>query len=246
MVSYTNRNNNSFNKSPKTHLKMKSVKLALAGILSFFITASAYAQTAEEIVGKHVEVIGGAEAWKKVTSIKREATMSVQGTDVLVKSTTLHNKGSKEEISVSAMGWEGFYIATPTKGWKFEPWSGQTAADAMTADEVNERQDGLDAQGSLVDYKAKGHTVELAGKETVDGTECFKLKLTLKSGNTRTLFIDSKTYYAIKIVSLVKLNGAEVEQSSSLSNFKKLPEGIVVAMSATRATPGGDAEMSFY
>jgi hypothetical protein len=224
---------------------MKSLKLFLVALTAIAFSFSSYAQTADEIVAKHIEAIGGAEAWKKITSIKREATMSVQGMDVLVKSTIVHGKGSREDISISSMGWDGYYIATPTKGWKFEPWSGQTAADAMTADEIADRQDGLDAQGSLIDYKAKGHSVELVGKENVDGTECFKLKLTLKSGNTRTLFIDPKTYYSIKIISLVKVNGTETEVPSSLSNFKKLPEGIVVAMSATRVTPGGDAEMSF-
>jgi hypothetical protein len=224
---------------------MKSLKLSLVALMAMTLAFNSYAQTADEIVAKHIEAIGGAEAWRKITSIKREANMSVQGMDVLVRSTIVHGKGSREDISISSMGWDGYYIATPTKGWKFEPWSGQTAADAMTADEVADRQDGLDAQGSLIDYKTKGHSVELVGKENVDGTECFKLKLTLKSGNTRTLFIDPKTYYAIKIISVIKVNGTETEVPSSLSNFKKLPEGIVVAMSATRVTPGGDAEMSF-
>jgi hypothetical protein len=224
---------------------MKSLKLSLFAMLLLTFAFKSYAQTADEIVVKHIEAIGGAEAWKKITSIKREGTMSVQGMDVLVKNTIVHGKGNREDISISSMGWDGYYIATPTKGWKFEPWSGQTAADAMTADEVADKQDGLDAQGSLIDYKTKGHSVELVGKENIDGTECFKLKLTLKSGSTRTLFIDPKTYYTIKTISVQKINGAETEAPSSLSNFKKLPEGIVVAMSATRVTPGGDAEISY-
>jgi hypothetical protein len=224
---------------------MKSLKLYLVALIGLSGSFAANAQTADEIVNKHIEAIGGAEAWKKITSIKREGTMSVQGMDVAVKNTIVHGKGSREDISVSAMGWDGYYITTTDKGWKFEPWSGQTAAEAMTADEVNDRQDGLDAQGSLIDYKTKGHTVELAGKENIEGTECFKLKLSLKSGSSRTLFIDPKTFYAIKIISLIKVNGTETEMPSSLSNFKKLPEGIVVAMNSTRLTPGGDAEISF-
>jgi hypothetical protein len=224
---------------------MKSYKFCLVALAALISLLGAHAQTADEIVNKHIEAIGGAEAWKKITSIKREGTMSVQGLDVVVKNVIVHGKGNREDISVSSMGWDGYFISTPSKGWKYEPWNGKTAPEAMTADEVADAADGLDAQGNLVDYKAKGHTVELLGKETVDGSECFKLKLMLKSGNSRTYFIDPKTFYTIKIVRLIKVNGMETEQSSSLSNFKKLPEGIVVAMNATRPTPGGEADISF-
>ena len=40
--------------------------------------------------------------------------------------------------------------------------------------------------GPLIDYKAKGHTVELLGKDKVEGTDCYKLKVTLKNGDVRT------------------------------------------------------------
>ena len=58
------------------------------------------------------------------------------------------------------------------------PFQGQTAPEAKTAEELAEAQDNLDAQGELIDYAAKGHKVELIGKEDVEGTECFKLKVT--------------------------------------------------------------------
>ena len=54
---------------------------------------------------------------------------------------------------------------------------------------MKESVDQYDTQGSLVDYKAKGHSVEYLGKEDVEGTEAHKLKLTHKSGKTETMFL---------------------------------------------------------
>jgi hypothetical protein len=85
-----------------------------------------------------------------------------------------------------------------------------------------------------LDYKEKGHTVELAGKETIDGVECYKLNVTLKGGRKQTLFIDTQKYNVVRIISTAKVNGQEVEQTVSFSNFQKLPEGIVVPMTITQ------------
>jgi hypothetical protein len=122
---------------------------------------------------------------------------------------------------------------TPAAGWGFMPFNGQTKPEPVTEDQVKEGADQLDAQGTLVDYKTKGHTVNLLGKEDIDGVETFKMQLTQKSGKTETLFIDPKTYYIIRMISKVKANGQEVDQTTNLSNYKKLPEGIVVPMSIT-------------
>ncbi len=210
---------------------MKTLKLLSLFVVTAFSIATVKAQTADEIVNKHIEAIGGMENWKKVNSVVLTGTMSVQGMSLDVITTVLHNKGSRQDIN--AMGMNNYQILTPTAGWSFFPIQGQQAPEAMTADDVKEGQTDLDAQGSLIDYKAKGHTVELIGKEDVDGTECFKLKLALKTGKTETYFIDPKTYYIVKSVSIKKANGQEAEVSTGLSNYQKLPEGIVIPMSVS-------------
>ncbi|ULQ54922.1 hypothetical protein KJS94_09755 [Flavihumibacter rivuli] len=210
---------------------MKLVKFALAGIVTLMSVLTVQAQSADEIVDKHIAAIGGKDNWKKVNSVVTEGNLTVQGADVTVVSTVLNGKGARQDISV--MGMTGYTIITPSAGWNYMPFQGQTKAEPATEEMVKESADQLDAQGVLIDYKAKGHSVEYLGKEDVDGTECFKLKVTHKSGKTDTYFIDPATYYMLRSITKQKANGQEVEVTTNFSNFQKLPEGIVVPMSIT-------------
>ncbi len=207
---------------------MKRIVFSLLLVAAAFISK---AQTADEIVSKHIEAIGGADAWRKVTSIRQEGTMQVQGADVTVARTVLHGKGTRQDISLGGMN--GYSIMTPTAGWNFMPFQGQTQPEPMTAEDIKEGQQDMDAQDELVDYKDKGTTVELLGKDDVDGTECYKLLVTFKSGKSESLFIDPASYHIIRQVAKQKANGQEMDITTNFSNYQKLPEGIVVAMSVT-------------
>ena len=210
---------------------MKLIRRSAIAILAMLVSVFTFAQTAEEIVAKHIEAVGGAAAWKKVNSIYYEGKMTVQGAEINVTITALNGKGSRQNISV--MGMTGYQIVTPTAGWNFMPFQGQTTAEPMTADELKQSADDLDVQGKLIDYKSKGHSVEYLGKDDVEGTECFKLKITTKAGNVETVYIDPKSYYIVRSVVKRTANGQESDVQSDLSNFQKLPEGIVVPFSIT-------------
>jgi len=207
---------------------MKAFKLLFVAAAGLFFTASATAQTADEVVKNHLTAIGGADNWKKVNSMVMEASVSAGGTDVPITISRVHNKAMKQEYTV--MNMTGYTIITSEGGWNFNPFQGQTKPEPMTADELKVGMDGLDLQGELVDYTAKGHKIELQGKEDVDGTECYKLKLTRKSGRESTMFIDPKTWYCIRETSKVTVNGQEINQTVNMSNFTKLPEGIVMPL----------------
>ena len=216
------------------------MKKFFLSILTIATVGFTYAQTADEIVNKHIEAIGGADAWKKVNSMVTTGTLKVQGAEIPISLTVLNGKGSRQDITV--MGMPGYQIVTPTQGWKFMPFQGQKEVEPITADDLKEAQDELDVQGSLVDYKTKGHTVELLGTDDVDGVDAFKLKETLKSGKTQTIFIDPKTYYIIRVISKQKANGNEVDVTTNLNNYQKLPEGIMVPLSI--GLPSGEMVIS--
>jgi hypothetical protein len=76
----------------------------------------------------------------------------------------------------------------------------------------------------------------------MDGTECFKFKITDKSGEETTYFLDASSYLTIKQTSKIKADGKEMENSTLFSNYKKLPEGILYPM--TIGGGWGDAEYS--
>lgn len=216
---------------------MKNLSVALFTLLSF-VTLSVKAQTADEVIDKHIEAMGGKDKLTTLKSVRMETNLSVQGMDIPVIITRVHNVGQR--VDISAMGMDGYIINTTTNGWSYMPFMGQSAAEAMPEDQVKEGQDGLDIQGSLLNYKDKGHSVTLVGKEDVDGTECFKLKLVTKAGKERTYFIDPKNYYILRAITKGVVNGQEMEVSQNFGDYKKTEDGYVFPYTIGGAFGQGD------
>jgi hypothetical protein len=210
----------------QTNAKMKLGKGLL--LLFTFFTCRLFGQTADDIIDKHIKAIGGLDAWKKVQTMKLAGVVDQNGTEINVDLVVDHNKGSKQIVSFA--GLQGYTILTPTGGWNFYPWQGQLKPEAMTAEDVKESQDNLDAQTPLIDYKAKGHTVEYVGMDDYEGTDCYKVKLTEKSGKVVTYYIDPSNYFIIHSITRTKANGVENENKATYSNYQKLPEGIWLPM----------------
>jgi hypothetical protein len=219
---------------------MKSLSLLfLAGAL--LAGTAVKAQTVEEIIKKHNDAVGGVDAWKKVNSIKYTGNINANGQEIGVVKTILAGKGTRQDIEV--MGMKGYSIITPTAGWSFFPFgNGQTKPEPMTADDLKQSKDEMDIMDELMTYTTKGAKVEYVGKDDVDGTECFKLKYTDKDGQVTTMFIDPTNYYTIRQIQKIKANGQEQEATLNMSNFQKLPEGIVVPM--TMGTGNGDVKIT--
>lgn len=208
---------------------MNILKTSGLAFLMMATTVASFAQTAEEIVKKHLDAIGGEAAWKKVNAIKYTGVVSVQGMEIPVIRTIENGKGMRMDLTI--MGTQNYMIVTTTDGWVFFPVRQQQKPEPLTADQVKQAQSEIDAQGELVDYKAKGNKIEFLGKDDVEGTAVLKLKLTNKDGEEKTLYFDASNYYLIREVEKVKADGKEMDATTNYGNYQKLPEGITVAMS---------------
>jgi len=190
---------------------------------------TATAQTADDIIQKHLTAIGGLDNWKKLTSVKMTGSINAGGIEIPVTMTTLQGKAQRAEYTVNGM--TGYRIVTNTDGWDYNPMQGQQKPQAMTAEDVKQAQSDLDMQGPLVDYQAKGNKVAYLGKDEVEGTDCYKLKVAYPNGKEETYYIDASNYYHIRSVEKIQANGKEEEVTSNYGNYQKLPEGIVWPMS---------------
>ncbi len=214
---------------------MKKLLILFIAILAT-ATYKTQAQTADEIIKKHLDAIGGVDNWRKLNTMKTTGTMNMQGKEIEIVVTVVENTGMRTDINIGGMA--NYQIITPTGGWVYFPIGGQTQPEAMTMDDIQKSIDILDLQGVLVDYQSKGHKVEYLGKDDVEGTECYKLKITHKSGVEEIYYIDASNYYHIRSVQKIKVNGQEQEVTLNYSNYQKLPEGIVYPM--TMGSPQGD------
>jgi hypothetical protein len=204
---------------------MKNVKRILTIIILSLISTAVFSQNLDEIVKKHIEAIGGKDNWSKVKSMKTEMKMKANGADILVTIYQVDKKAMRQNIAL--MGMEGYSILTNTEGWSYMPFQGQTKPEPMTADNVKKAQDGLNLQSDFLTYKELNKKLEFLGKDDVDGTECFKIKMTDKDGIESTYFIDPSNYFVIKETTKMTINGKEMENSTGYGNYKKTDEGIV-------------------
>ena len=170
--------------------------MSIAVFVCLFAVA-AKAQTADEIVAKHIEALGGKEKLLSIKSIYMEGVAVMgNGTEIDTKTWQVKDKLYRQEISFG-MG-NVVVIVTPTKGWRSDPRNGGAFApipDSM----VKNMQTQLDPAGPLVDYAAKGSKVELLSKDSVGGKVCYKLKLIYAAGNYVTYYIDAQSYYVLRV-----------------------------------------------
>ena len=207
--------------------------LALLALVSVLTVKS---QTLDEVIDKYLAAMGGKDKLLALNSIVMEGSMNFNGQSLPVKITQLNNKAMRVDITINGMA--NYTIQTKDSGWNYFPIQGQKKAEATPPAVVKEAVDALDIQSVLLNYKDKGHTVVLVGKDDVDGTECFKIKVTTKSGMEQTFFIDPANYYIIKQIVKTKANGQEQEQPQNLSDYKKLDNGYVFPFSMTGFGPG--------
>jgi hypothetical protein len=215
---------------------MKTFKMLLLALFAFVSIFHVQGQTLDEVIDKYVAAQGGKDKLLTLNTLVMEGTLNVSGQEITVKITQANYKGQRVDISFG--GVSGYIIQTRDSGWQYLPFQGQQKPEALPAAVVQETLDGLDIQSPLLNYKEKGHTAELLGKDDVDGTECYKIRLVSKSGMDETFYIDPSNFYIIKLTSKTKATGKEVVQTQTFSNFKKLDNGYVFPFSATGFGPG--------
>jgi len=196
-------------------------RLLLAFAILIVATASAFSQTADEIVGKYIKTVGGMEKIEAVKSIRRTGKVIAGGgfEIPIVEENKRPNLVRQDIIIQGLIGTSAYDVKS---GSKIQPWQGKKDAETMGEGELKAIIEESDFDGPLVNYKAKGNKVEYVGMDEVEGTDAYKLKVTLANGETRYFYMDTDYYVPIKIETKRIVRGNEIEFETVLGDYKEV------------------------
>jgi len=182
---------------------------------------SATSQTADEIVAKYIKTVGGMEKIDAVKTIRRTGKV-IAGGGFEIPIVEENKRPNLVRQDVMIQGLVGTSAYDGKTGWKVQPWQGKKDAETMGEGEMKAIVEESDFDGPLVNYKAKGNKVEYVGMDEVEGTDTYKLKVTLANGETRYFYMDTDYYVPIKIETKRIVRGNEVEFETVLGDYKEV------------------------
>jgi outer membrane lipoprotein-sorting protein len=189
------------------------------GLLVLLLAAPAlWAQTADELLAKYVQARGGADKIKAVRSVRMTGSMTTG--DLSIPVTLVLKRPNMVRMDFDVQGTKNVRAFDGQAGWTMMPVMGNPAPAPITGPELHELEDQADIDGPLVDAKAKGNTVELVGKENVDGTDAYKLKLTHKNGDVSTIYLDAKTYLEVREDSQHTVQGTQRDFETKIADYR--------------------------
>ncbi len=200
------------------------------------------AQTVDEVIAKNIQAHGGLEKLKAVRTIRVTGKFS-QGS---FRAGFLQENKRPEMVREEAIiqGLSQIQAYDGKTGWQVSPFGGRKDAELLSQDDLKGLQLDADIDGPLVDYKEKGHKAELVGHDSVEGTDCYKVRLALKNGDVRYYFLDTDSFLEIKMENQSNIRGAVQFSESYFGDYEQV-NGLYFPF-AFEGGPKGSPERTKY
>jgi len=203
-------------------LLSKGVNMRRSILFAFLVgicAAVAHGQTVDELVGKYVKTIGGADKLAAIKAMRQTATFhGGGGFEATVVQEFKRPTMIRQEFSLQGMAQVVAYNGK--QGWKIDPFQGKKDAETLGEEELKSIVEDSDMDGPLVNYKEKGNKIEYIGKEDFEGSDVYKLRVTLADGTVKLFYLDTDYYVPIKIETKQTIRGTEIESETILGDYK--------------------------
>jgi photosystem II stability/assembly factor-like uncharacterized protein len=199
---------------------MRRALLGIATIVLFSAQTPA-PPSAEDIVARYVQRVGGMAKIQAVKTLRRSGKF-VGGGGFEAEVVQENKRPSLVRQEFIIQGMAGINAYDGKGGWKIDPFGGKKDPETLGEDEMKDILEAADFDGPLVNYQQKGNKVEYAGMEPVEGTDAYKLKVTMADGEVRYFFMDTEYFVPLKIETKRVIRGAEREFETILGDYKSV------------------------
>jgi len=200
---------------------MRAATIVLSLFALTAVVAAEAPPTLDAIIANHLAARGGLVRIKGIQSLRQKGhAVGPGGRDAVV--TRELKRPGKIRFEFKTDGVTGVWVSNGKQGWQVSPFDGELEAKSMSEDALAEALEQADFDGPLVDWKAKGHKVELAGRDTVEGRPADKLKVTMASGVVRYEYLDATTHMLLRTETERTIRGHAVRVQTTLFDHTKV------------------------
>ena len=221
-------------------MNLRLIALFVTGVT--LISASAETQdqktsTLDELVTKNIEAKGGAEALRALQSLRSNGKLIVNEGQLQLEYAQTKKRPGEVRSELSLQGMTAVQAYDGKEGWKISPFQGRKDPEKMSADDVKPLMEEAEIDGPLVDWKAKGSTLEYLGREDVEGTSAYKIKVVRKNGDVSFVYLDPDHFLEIRILTQRIEHGAQEEVETDVGDYEKIG-GVFVPFSVESGRKG--------
>jgi len=215
--------------------------LALIATLAVPALAQEGEPTAESLIEKSLEAMGGRDTLESVESARITGTMNMGG----MEAPFLYEWKAPDKVRIefTIQGMTGTQAFDGETGWMVMPFMGKTDPEKMAPEDTEQIKDDADFRGPLYDPESKGYTVEFMGEEDVEGTPAYKLKLSKENGDVSYIYLDKDYMLEIRQEDDRTIRGQKMEMETTVGDYKEV-DGLMLAHSRemrNSAMPEGQA-----
>ncbi len=200
-----------------------------------FISLSASAQTVDEVIAKNIQAKGGIDKLKSVRSLRASAKFSQGSFRADFRQENKRADKVREEFIIQGLAQVQAYDGKT--GWQISPFGGRKDPELLSQDDLKSLVVDADIDGPLVDYKEKGHKAEIVGHDSMEGTDCFKIKLSMKNGDVRYYYLDADSFLELKVEIQTTIRGALQESELYYGDYEQV-NGIFYPFTVEQAQKG--------
>jgi outer membrane lipoprotein-sorting protein len=194
--------------------------LKVLPLLGALLAACSPSSPVDEIVASNLAARGGKARLQALRSIRETGTATASGGRV-ARVVREKKRPSLLRLEFSYQGTVSVFAHDGEAGWQVAPLQGQFEPQVMPPEtEATAGVDQRDIEGPLVDWREKGHVVELLGREALPGGEAFKLKLTLAGGAVRYDWVDVASRQVVRSQVTRTIRGHAVQLENTFSDFR--------------------------
>lgn len=199
-------------------------------IISFFLLPffATQAQDADDILSRYFKGSGGLDNWNSLKTMKMTGKLSQGGMsfDIVV----FRKRPDLQRSEIRLQGQNIIQAYDGEKGWMINPFTGNSDAQYLP-EEMNEEFRNDPFESDFLNYRSKGHQAELLGKDSVDGSLAYKIKLTRNNGEVEYHFFNAENYLPLMEEKTIRMGPAKGQQAEThISDYRNV-DGLMMPFS---------------